>query len=234
MSTTTTPSAPIPSSLFAWPRAAWLVGGGLLLVGAGFGAGVALRDAPTAAADAVKTAEAPSTKSGGVPQAPADGPVPATKTAAPAKATAPESRDARSAPARSGSGDAKPSTVAKAPPCTNCGVVDSVRTYARKGEGTGVGAVAGGVLGGVVGNQMGGGSGRDAMTVIGAVGGAVAGHEVEKRARSTQVTEVRVRMDDGTLRTVTLSAGAAAGVTPGDRVSVEGQSVKRVDAKQPA
>lgn len=108
--------------------------------------------------------------------------------------------------------------------CANCGVVEAVTPVQRKGEGTGVGAVVGGVLGGVVGHQMGGGRGKDAMTVIGAVGGGVAGHEVEKRARATTLYRVRVRMDDGSTRTVTQGASIAVG----QAVQVEGGRLKEV------
>lgn len=116
----------------------------------------------------------------------------------------------------------KGAQVAAVPTCQNCGVVESVRTYQRKGEGSGVGAVAGGVVGAVVGNQFGKGNGRSAMTVIGAVGGGVAGNEIEKRSKSVTVTEVRVRMDDGTLRTFEPKVVPNAG----DRVVVQGQSLQ--------
>ncbi len=100
---------------------------------------------------------------------------------------------------------------AAAPSCPDCGVVQAVTAVQRKGEGTGLGAVAGGVIGGVIGNQMGGGSGRDAMTVIGAVGGGVAGHEIEKRQRATTVYRIEVRMADGSLRTLTQAQPLAVG-----------------------
>jgi outer membrane lipoprotein SlyB len=110
--------------------------------------------------------------------------------------------------------------------CKHCGVVESVQAITRKGDANGVGAVAGGVLGAVVGNQMGKGTGRDAMTVIGAVGGGLAGHEVEKRAKSTTVYAVRVRLDDGSTRTFEQSSAPAAGA----RVVVDGNSVKLAGA----
>ncbi|MFM9914770.1 MAG: glycine zipper 2TM domain-containing protein [Rhizobacter sp.] len=107
--------------------------------------------------------------------------------------------------------------------CPNCGVVESVTAVKQKGQGTGLGAVTGGVLGGVVGNQFGSGSGRTAMTVLGAVGGGVAGHEVEKQVRSETHFNVKVRMDDGTMRTFrrtqTLPVGASVKVD-GDNLSV--------------
>jgi outer membrane lipoprotein SlyB len=109
-----------------------------------------------------------------------------------------------------------------APVCADCGVVESVRSVTKKGQGTGLGAVAGGVVGAAVGNQIGKGNGRSAMTVLGAVGGGFAGNEVEKRARSVTVHEVRVRMDDGTLRTIEQAQPAHAG----DRVIVQGNTIK--------
>jgi outer membrane lipoprotein SlyB len=101
-------------------------------------------------------------------------------------------------------------------------VVESVTPYQQKGEGTGIGAVAGGVLGGVLGHQVGGGDGKKAMTVLGAIGGGMAGHEVEKRQRATTMYSVKVRMADGTLRTVTQSTAP----TVGQQVTVEGSQIR--------
>lgn len=123
---------------------------------------------------------------------------------------------------------AAPRGAAPVAVCRECGVVESVQAVTRKGEASGIGAVAGGVLGAAVGNQMGKGNGRDAMTVIGAVGGGVAGHEIEKRAKSTTVHVVKVRMDDGSLRTIEQSAAARSG----DRVIVEGNKLRPMPAGQ--
>ena len=41
------------------------------------------------------------------------------------------------------------------------------------------------------------------MAVVGAVGGAVAGNEIEKRVKSTKSYEITVRFDDGTNRVIT-------------------------------
>ncbi len=122
----------------------------------------------------------------------------------------------------------KAPTVAAAAECHNCGVVESVRTFQRKGEGSGVGAVAGGVVGAVVGNQFGKGNGRSAMTVLGAVGGGLAGNEVEKRTKSVTVTEVRVRMDDGSVR----SFEPKHVPNTGDRVMVQGQTLQTVPSSK--
>lgn len=106
--------------------------------------------------------------------------------------------------------------------CNDCGVVEAVRPVVQKGEGSGIGAVAGGVVGGALGNQVGKGNGRKAMTVIGAIGGGMLGHEIEKRQRSSTVYEMRIRMEDGSLRTVTQPTEVAAGT----RVTVDGDTVR--------
>ncbi|MFO1296936.1 MAG: hypothetical protein U1F25_10980 [Rubrivivax sp.] len=67
--------------------------------------------------------------------------------------------------------------------CVQCGVVEAVTPVRHKGEGTGVGAGRRWRARRRRRAQMGGGRGKDAMTVIGAVGGGVAGHEVEARPR---------------------------------------------------
>ena len=82
--------------------------------------------------------------------------------------------------------------------------------------------MAGGVVGGALGNQMGHGNGRAAMTILGAIGGGLAGNEIEKRTRSETVYQVRVRMDDGSVRTLTQQTAPAAGA----RVAVEGQTLR--------
>jgi outer membrane lipoprotein SlyB len=147
----------------------------------------------------------------GIP-APSTQPVPATQAAAPVSKPADKPVHKLAAAPK----------AAAAPVCRDCGVVESVRTITKKGEASGVGAVAGGVLGAAVGNQMGKGNGRTAMTVLGAVGGGVAGNEVEKRTKSTTVHEVRVRMDDGSVRTIEQAAAAHAG----ERVLIEGNKLR--------
>jgi outer membrane lipoprotein SlyB len=98
---------------------------------------------------------------------------------------------------------APPVEVASSAPvtkCSNCGVIESVREIAAKGEGSGLGAAGGAVVGGLLGHQVGGGSGKQIATVVGAVGGAVAGNEVEKRVKATKSYDITVRLDDGSTR----------------------------------
>ncbi|MBY0269274.1 MAG: glycine zipper 2TM domain-containing protein [Burkholderiales bacterium] len=108
-------------------------------------------------------------------------------------------------------------TAPTAARCADCGVVESVRAVEVKGEASGLGVVAGGVLGGVLGNQVGGGSGRTAMTVVGAGAGAYAGNEVEKNMKKKVSYQIRVRMDDHSYRSFH-SAQPDVGV--GQRVKV--------------
>jgi outer membrane lipoprotein SlyB len=124
---------------------------------------------------------------------------------------------------------AKPTAAAKPPAervaaavCAQCGVVEAVTPFQQKGDGTGVGAVGGAVVGGLLGSQIGGGGGKKAMTVIGAVGGGLAGNEIEKRQRATTLYSVKVRMEDGSLRTLT----QATAPTVGQKVSVDGGALK--------
>ncbi|MDC8758094.1 glycine zipper 2TM domain-containing protein [Janthinobacterium fluminis] len=98
---------------------------------------------------------------------------------------------------------------AHAAACQSCGTVISTRTYQQAAaHGSGVGAVGGAVVGGLLGNQIGGGNGRKLATVAGAVGGGFAGNAIEKQARSTTKTQVKVRMNNGSVRSF-VEAGAS-------------------------
>ena len=122
--------------------------------------------------------------------------------------------------------------------CSTCGRVESVQAIEQAAPATGVGAVAGGVLGAVVGNQIGKGNGRTAATVLGAVGGGYAGHEIEKRTSTQTTYQVRVRLEDGSSRVFTRSQPPAVG-TPvvlqgkGFRVADEG-TLPQAQQPQPA
>ena len=121
--------------------------------------------------------------------------------------------------------------AAKPVVCADCGTVEAVTPVQRQGEVNGVavgdstiglGTVAGGVVGGLLGNQVGGGSGKTAMTVLGAAGGAFAGNQIEKNMKKVTVYQVRVRMNDGTTRNVEVSSS----IPVGSRVIVEGNNLR--------
>jgi outer membrane lipoprotein SlyB len=103
--------------------------------------------------------------------------------------------------------------------CRDCGTIESVREIAKEGEGSGLGAVAGGVVGGVVGNQIGDGRGRDLATVVGLIGGAVAGHQIEKAQKKVVDYQITVRLEDGTTRV--FHQDTAPAWRSGDRVRIE-------------
>jgi outer membrane lipoprotein SlyB len=115
-----------------------------------------------------------------------------------------------------------PEGRANRPICANCGTISAVTPIQRDGTGSGGGAVAGGVLGAIVGNQVGAGNGKTLATIVGAVGGGFAGNTVEKKMKKVTVYEVRVRMQDGSTRSVEQSSPA----TVGAKVMVEGNSLQ--------
>ena len=109
--------------------------------------------------------------------------------------------------------------------CKECGTVSDVKTIKKEGEGSGIGAVAGGVLGGVLGHQIGSGRGNTAATIVGAGAGAYAGHQVEKRQKTTTRYRVIVTMEDGTTRTFNYAARTSYKV--GDQVKVVNNKLTR-------
>jgi outer membrane lipoprotein SlyB len=187
---------------------------------------------PVVVANAADTAQDPSSPkplpvAGDAVAAPAEQatPAPAAKQAArpahPVPATA--SRDAQSvAPPPSGRGENHATQPAMVSVCNSCGVVEAVEPVQREGKASGVGAVAGGVVGGALGNRMGAGSGKTAMTVLGVVGGGLAGHAIEKKVKTETVYRVKVRMEDGSLRSVTQAKSMAVGT----HVTVQGETLK--------
>jgi len=87
--------------------------------------------------------------------------------------------------------------------CRDCGTVISSRTVEQAQKASGLGAVGGAVVGGLLGNQVGSGSGRTLATVAGAAAGGYAGNNIERSRNTRMVTETRVRMSNGSIRTFT-------------------------------
>ncbi len=85
----------------------------------------------------------------------------------------------------------------------------------------GVGAVVGGLAGLGIGSLIGGGSGRDVAMVAGALGGALAGNEVQKKYDTPiPAQQIIVRVTSGVLVAVTQPTGPSLSV--GQRVYIEG------------
>jgi len=102
--------------------------------------------------------------------------------------------------------------------CRECAVIEEVREVEKAGTASGAGAVGGAVVGGVLGHQMGGGRGKDVATVLGVLGGGLAGNAIEKNAKKTVEYQIVVRYEDG-------SKGLFTQATPpswrsGDKVRV--------------
>jgi outer membrane lipoprotein SlyB len=154
-------------------------------------------------------------------------PAPAGRVAEPPKpAPAPVKKPVpRPVAAREPVPEPAPLPVRPAEVCYGCGTVQAVNVVTEAGRASGVGAVSGAILGGVAGHQMGKGRGKDAMTVVGVIGGALAGNATEKALSKTQYYEVSVRMDDGSVQTFTFSA--VPSFSTGDAVRVEGGQLVR-------
>jgi outer membrane lipoprotein SlyB len=109
------------------------------------------------------------------------------------------------------------------------GTVESVQKVERTERTQGIagtrvtpGMALGGVVGGVLGNQIGSGSGRGAATVLGAAGGAYAGHQIERHNRRYVAYVMKIRMDGGGWRTVEQRTPIARG----SHVIVEGRTAR--------
>lgn len=106
------------------------------------------------------------------------------------------------------------------------GTVQSVDLVQGESQTSGAGAVLGGVIGAVVGRQIGGGSGRDAATAVGVVGGAVAGNQIEKNRRGARdFYRVNVRFQDGSQRS--FDYDQPVDLRPGDRVTLQNNQLVR-------
>ena len=114
-----------------------------------------------------------------------------------------------------------PAKAANVVACDHCGTVTKVTPHNKRPRGSGLGLVTGAVVGGLVGNQFGKGSGNTLATVGGAVAGGAAGNEIEREHKKYKVYTTAIRMDDGTVREITLGHAYAVGT----RVTVHGNKV---------
>ena len=85
----------------------------------------------------------------------------------------------------------------------------------------GLGAVVGGLAGLGVGSLIGGGTGRDVAMVVGTIGGALAGNEVQKKHdQPVPAQQVIVRVKSGVLVAVTQPVDSR--LKTGQKVYIEG------------
>jgi outer membrane lipoprotein SlyB len=102
------------------------------------------------------------------------------------------------------------------------GVIEQIESaQIQSNHHQGVGAVVGGLAGLGLGSLIGGGTGRDVAMVLGAVGGAVAGNEVQKKKDApTPGQQIIVRTTSGVLVSVTQPVDP--GLRTGEKVYIEG------------
>ncbi len=157
--------------------------------------------------------------------------VPVASTATPSKLAADTSKSVSTHTVKRTTAPAVAPKTTVAAVCADCGTVQSVTAVERQGQVNGVpvgnttiglGTVAGGVIGGLLGHQVGNGNGKTLATVVGAAGGAYAGNTVEKNMKKVTVYDVRVRMDDGSMRNLDISTA----VPVGSKVIVEGKNLR--------
>lgn len=123
------------------------------------------------------------------------------------------------------SGTAYPQSNSGGGAYTGYGVVQSIDLVRQGSTGIG-GAIVGGVVGGIIGHQVGGGQGNTAATVLGAAGGAYAGHEIEKRNQpQADAYKFTIRMRDGSYQTVTQTS--IDDIRVGDRVRIDNGVARR-------
>jgi outer membrane lipoprotein SlyB len=124
---------------------------------------------------------------------------------------------------------AQPAPLPPAPPQiarNRIGSIESIEPIRTRPQGSGAGAVVGGVLGAVVGNQFGHGLGRAALTGAGAVGGALAGNNVERNYKEGVAGyRVSIRLDNGSVRT--FQRTQVGNLHVGDRVRLDANSFHR-------
>ena len=89
-----------------------------------------------------------------------------------------------------------------------------------------VGIVLGGLAGGVIGHQIGSGRGNTAATIVGAIGGAAVGNEIEKKQVQGSRYRITVRLDSGS--TLIVEDTRDVNLRVGDRVRVENNRILRV------
>jgi outer membrane lipoprotein SlyB len=152
---------------------------------------------------------------------PSQAQTPAEPTAAEREAAA---RQAQAREARRAEQQAEQQQQARREACPNCGVIAAVNDERVQGDAGYVGTLGGAGAGALAGSQFGKKSGKFAMMALGAVGGALAGREVEKQVTATHVYHVTVNMESGGQRIVTVKDLNGMGV--GTRVRVEGDSLQ--------
>ncbi len=228
---TTTPT-PVRTGAGGLPRGVWIGGGLMGLTIIALATTLVVRsNGDSAAADTTAT---PLVATAATPGAPA---TEQSSVANPTAATAAINESAKPAAARhttapvhhEAARDTAPAqqVAAAAPVCDTCGVIDGYSAVKVQGQNNGVGAVAGGVGGALIGSKIAGRGNHTLGGAIGAIGGGLLGNAIETHQRTSTAYDVRVRMNDGSIRTIR----QATVPTVGQRVNVEGNALHAIDAQ---
>ncbi len=118
--------------------------------------------------------------------------------------------------------DDRQQQLAAASVCSTCGVIDGYSAVQVQGQNNGIGAVAGGLGGALVGSKIAGRNEHTLGGVIGAVGGGLLGNAIETHERAATAYDVRVRMADGSIRTVRQSTVPSVG----QHVNIDGDTLR--------
>lgn len=100
------------------------------------------------------------------------------------------------------------------------GMVQAVRAVQIEGGTSGAGMATGAVVGGLLANHVGEGRGQKLATLLGAVGGGIAGAAGEKALTGTAGVELTVKLDNGQALAVTQAAEPGENFKTDDRVRV--------------
>lgn len=106
--------------------------------------------------------------------------------------------------------------------CADCGTVVTTNRKDEKGSGT-LGTVVGGVGGAVAGNVIGH---NTTATVLGGVGGAVAGNLIGKKLTTKKIWSVQVKMENGTTQDIDYTSDP--NFKQGERVRVTNGTLTRM------
>ena len=229
MNTTTTPN-PNRSTASGIHRGVW-IGGGLMaltIIALATTLVVKNNDALPEATPLAATTTTPGTPTTGQSSV-ANPPVVVAQQSGATTPAHEAARPAHHTPAHNNNANSnEPQQVAAAAPvCATCGVIDGYSAVQVKGQNNGVGAVAGGLGGALVGSKIAGRSNHTLGGVIGAVGGGLLGNAIETHQRTATVYDVRVRMADGSVRTVR----QASIPNVGQHVNVDGNTLHAIDGQ---
>ena len=84
-------------------------------------------------------------------------------------------------------------------PCSDCAVVESVRPVAVAPRGGVIGAIVGAIAGAILGKELGEAHKQRMLTLLGAIGGGLAGRQIERQATQSTQYDVDLRLADGSV-----------------------------------